>query len=180
MEDATINHTKAGIGILSSLAGESKALQATALIAENAVGIAETVMSASKSISARTAAHNAIPLMIGAFPNPAKIADGISLPIDIASTKLAAGIGVATSGIALAKGLAALGKGGAGGGGANLGGGAEGGAEAPAFNLVEGSESNAIQQSIQGQENAVKAFVVSGDVTTAQSADRRIVEGSGF
>jgi hypothetical protein len=182
MEDATINHTKAGIGILSSLAGESKALQATALIAENAVGIAETVMSASKSISARTAAHNAIPLMIGAFPNPAKIADGISLPIDIASTKLSASIGVATSGIALAKGLAALGKGGAGaGGGANLGGAdAAGGATAPAFNLVEGSESNAIQQSIQGQDNAVKAFVVSGDVTTAQSADRRIVEGSGF
>jgi hypothetical protein len=182
MEDATINHTKAGIGILSSLAGESKALQATALIAENAVGIAETVMSASKSISARTAAHNAIPLMIGAFPNPAKIADGISLPIDIASTKLSAGIGIATSGIALAKGLAALGKGGAGaGGGANLGGAdAAGGATAPAFNLVEGSESNAIQQSIQGQDNAVKAFVVSGDVTTAQSADRRIVEGSGF
>ena len=181
MEDATINHTKAGIGILSSLAGESKALQATALIAENAVGIAETVMSASKSISARTAAHNAIPLMIGAFPNPAKIADGISLPIDIASTKLSAGIGIATSGIALAKGLAALGKGGGGaGGGANLGGGDTAGAEAPAFNLVEGSESNAIQQSIQGQDNAVKAFVVSGDVTTAQSADRNIVEGSGF
>ena len=181
MQDATINHTKAGIGVLSSLAGESKALQATALIAENAVGIAETVMSASKSISARTAAHNAIPLMIGAFPNPAKIADGISLPIDIASTKLSAGIGIATSGIALAKGLAALGKGGAGaGGGANLGGGDTAGATAPAFNLVEGSESNAIQQSIQGQENAVKAFVVSGDVTTAQSADRRIVEGSGF
>jgi len=180
MEDATINHTKAGIGILSSLAGESKALQATALIAENAVGIAETVMSASKSISARTAAHNAIPLMIGAFPNPAKIADGISLPIDIASTKLSAGIGIATSGIALAKGLAALGKGGAGGGAPQLGGGAEGGAEAPAFNLVEGSESNAIQQSIQGQENAVKAYVVSGEVTTAQSADRNIVEGSGF
>jgi hypothetical protein len=181
MEDATINHTKAGIGILSSLAGESKALQATALIAENAVGIAETVMSASKSISARTAAHNAIPLMIGAFPNPAKIADGISLPIDIASTKLSASIGVATSGIALAKGLAALGKGGAGaGGGANLGGGDTVGATAPAFNLVEGSESNAIQQSIQGQESAVKAFVVSGEVTTAQSADRNIVEGSGF
>jgi hypothetical protein len=181
MEDATINHTKAGIGILSSLAGESKALQATALIAENAVGIAETVMSASKSISARTAAHNAIPLMIGAFPNPAKIADGISLPIDIASTKLSASIGVATSGIALAKGLAALGKGGAGAGaGANLGGGDTAGATAPAFNLVEGSESNAIQQSIQGQESAVKAFVVSGEVTTAQSADRNIVEGSGF
>ena len=180
MEDATINHTKAGIGILSSLAGENKALQATALIADNAVGIAQTIMAASRSIAERKAAYAAIPAFIGTFPNPAKIADVPLLIKDIASTKLAAGIGVATSGIALAKGLAALGKGGAGGGTPQLGGGAEGGAEAPAFNLVEGSESNAIQQSIQGQENAVKAFVVSGDVTTAQSADRNIVEGSGF
>ena len=180
MEDATINHTKAGIGILSSLAGENKALQATALIADNAVGIAQTIMAASRSIAERKAAYAAIPAFIGTFPNPAKIADVPLLIKDIASTKLAAGIGVATSGIALAKGLAALGKGGAGGGAPQLGGGAEGGAEAPAFNLVEGSESNAIQNSIQGQDNAVKAFVVSGDVTTAQSADRRIVEGSGF
>ena len=180
MEDATINHTKAGIGILSSLAGENKALQATALIADNAVGIAQTIMAASRSIAERKAAYAAIPAFIGTFPNPAKIADVPLLIKDIASTKLAAGIGVATSGIALAKGLAALGKGGAGGGAPQLGGGAEGGAEAPAFNLVEGTESNAIQQSITGQDNAVKAFVVSGDVTTAQSADRRIVEGSGF
>ena len=56
MEDATINHTKAGIGILSSLAGENKALQATALIADNAVGIAETIMAASRSIADRKAA----------------------------------------------------------------------------------------------------------------------------
>jgi len=180
MEDATINHTKAGIGILSSLAGENKALQATALIADNAVGIAQTIMAASRSIAERKAAYAAIPAFIGTFPNPAKIADVPLLIKDIASTKLAAGIGVATSGIALAKGLAALGKGGAGGGAPQLGGGAEGGAEAPAFNLVEGTESNAIQQSITGQDNAVKAFVVSGDVTTAQSADRNIVEGSGF
>ena len=87
------------------------------------------------------------------------------------------GVGIAASVAATAKGLAALDKGGdTSGGGAD----AAGGAEAPAFNLVEGSESNAIQQSIQGQENAVKAYVVSGDVTTAQSADRNIVEGSGF
>jgi hypothetical protein len=181
MEDATINHTKAGIGILSSLAGENKALQATALIADNAVSIAETVMSAAKSIAQRKAAFAAIPAFIGSFPNPAKLAD---LPLtikDIASTKLSAGIGVATSGIALAKGLAALGKGGGGGaGGAQLGGGADAGATAPAFNLVEGTESNAIQDSITGQDNAVKAIVVSGDVTTAQSADRNAVDSSGF
>jgi len=182
MEDATINHTKRGIGILSSLAGENKALQATALIADNAVSIAETVMSAAKSIAQRKAAFAAIPAFIGSFPNPAKLAD---LPLtlkDIASTKLSAGIGVATSGIALAKGLAALGKGGGGGaGGAQLGGGADaGGATAPAFNIVEGTESNAIQDSITGQDNAVKAIVISGDVTTAQSADRNAVDSSGF
>ena len=180
MEDATIDHTKAGIGILSSLAGENKALQATALIADNAVGIAQTIMSASRSIAERKAAFAAIPAFIGSFPNPAKIADVPLLLKDIASTKLAAGIGVATSGIALAKGLAALGKGGGGGAAPQLGGGAAGGAEAPAFNLVEGTESNAIQDSITGQDNAVKAIVVSGDVTTAQSADRNAVDSSGF
>jgi len=180
MEDATIDHTKAGIGILSSLAGENKALQATALIADNAVGIAQTIMSASRSIAERKAAFAAIPAFIGSFPNPAKIADVPLLLKDIASTKLAAGIGVATSGIALAKGLAALGKGGGGGAAPQLGGGAAGGAEAPAFNLVEGTESNAIQDSITNQDNAVKAIVVSGDVTTAQSADRNAVDSSGF
>jgi len=180
MEDATIDHTKAGIGILSSLAGENKALQATALIADNAVGIAQTIMSASRSIAERKAAFAAIPAFIGSFPNPAKIADVPLMLKDIASTKLAAGIGVATSGIALAKGLAALGKGGGGGAAPQLGGGAAGGAEAPAFNLVEGTESNAIQDSITGQDNAVKAIVVSGDVTTAQSADRNAVDSSGF
>ena len=180
MEDATIDHTKAGIGILSSLAGENKALQATALIADNAVGIAQTIMSASRSIAERKAAFAAIPAFIGSFPNPAKIADVPLMLKDIASTKLAAGIGVATSGIALAKGLAALGKGGGGGAAPQLGGGAAGGAEAPAFNLVEGTESNAIQDSITNQDNAVKAIVVSGDVTTAQSADRNAVDSSGF
>lgn len=180
IEDATIDHTKAGIGILSSLAGENKALQATALIADNAVGIAQTIMAASRSIAERKAAYAAIPAFIGTFPNPAKIADVPLLLKDIASTKLAAGIGVATSGIALAKGLAALGKGGGGGAAPQLGGGAEGGAEAPAFNLVEGTESNAIQDSITNQDNAVKAIVVSGDVTTAQSADRNAVDSSGF
>lgn len=180
MEDATIDHTKAGIGILSSLAGENKALQATALIADNAVGIAQTIMAASRSIAERKAAYAAIPAFIGTFPNPAKIADVPLLLKDIASTKLAAGIGVATSGIALAKGLAALGKGGGGGAAPQLGGGAEGGAEAPAFNLVEGTESNAIQDSITNQDNAVKAIVVSGDVTSAQSADRNAVDSSGF
>ena len=52
--------------------------------------------------------------------------------------------------------------------------------EAPQVNLVEGSESNAIQESIQGGNEPIKAVVISGDVTTAQQIDRNIVEGSGL
>jgi len=181
MEDQSLANTKAGIGILTSLAGESKALKAVSLIAENASTIAGITINASRSIADRTASHNAIPHMIGAFPNPAKIADGIGMVKDIAGTKLSAGIGIATSGVALAKGLAALGQSGGGGSAPSLGGGEAGGASAPSFNLVEGTESNAIQDSITNQGNApIKAYVTSGDITTAQQADRQAELNSGF
>ena len=182
MEDVSLQHTKAGIGLLSSLAGESKALQAVSLIADNAASIAGITIQASRSIADRTAAHNAIPLMIGTAPNPAKFVDGASLLKDIASTKLSAGIGIATSGIALAKGLSALGGSGGSSGGASLGGGAGTSTQsAPSFNLVEGTESNAIQDSISNQGNApIKAYVTSGDVTSAQAADRAAEANSGF
>mgnify|MGYP003122202919 CR=1 FL=1 len=181
MEDQSLANTKAGIGILTSLAGESKALKAVSLIAENASTIAGITINASRSIADRTASHNAIPHMIGAFPNPAKIADGIGMVKDIAGTKLSAGIGIATSGVALAKGLAALGQSGGGGSAPSLGGGESGGASAPSFNLVEGTESNAIQDSITNQGNApIKAFVTSGDITKAQQLDRQAEVNSGF
>ena len=151
--------------ILGDFANENKALQAVSLIGENAVGIAKQIIN--------TQAANAVAAPL--LSNPATAAAGAAA---ITRNKISLGIGIASSIAATAKGLAALKESGdTSGGGQDAAG---GGAEAPAFNLVEGSESNAIQQSIQGQENAVKAFVVSGDVTTAQSADRRIVEGSGF
>ena len=158
IQKASLNAVSAGVDILAGFAEENKDLQAAALITSNAVGIATNIID--------TNAANA--KLSGTGP---------AAPGLIAANFIRMGVGIAASVAATAKGLAALNKGGdTSGGGAD----AAGGAEAPAFNLVEGSESNAIQQSIQGQENAVKAFVVSGDVTTAQSADRRIVEGSGF
>ena len=158
IQKASLNAVSAGIDILAGFAEENKDLQAAALIASNAVGIATNIID--------TNAANA--KLSGTGP---------AAPGLIAANFIRMGVGIAASVAATAKGLAALNKGGdTSGGGAD----AAGGAEAPAFNLVEGSESNAIQQSIQGQENAVKAYVVSGEVTTAQSADRNIVEGSGF
>jgi len=55
-------------------------------------------------------------------------------------------------------------------------------AQAPSFNLVEGTDdSSAIQRSIEGQGNApIKAYVTSGDVTSAQAADRAAEANSGF
>jgi hypothetical protein len=164
IQEASLGTIKNGLNLLKQLGEDSKALQATALIGESAVGIAEMVINKSKADLV------AQPLL----SNPATAAAGATA---LLLNKINLGIGIATNVAATAKGLAALGKGGAPAGGDA---GAGGGAEAPAFNLVEGSESNAIQQSIQGQENAVKAYVVSGEVTTAQSADRNIVEGSGF
>ena len=49
----------------------------------------------------------------------------------------------------------------------------------PAFNVVGASETNQLADSIGGQSKTpVKAYVVSGDVTSAQSMDRNIIDGA--
>ena len=158
IQKSSLDAASSAVGILAGFAEENKELQAASIIASNAIGIATNIIDTNAANAKLT------------------LEAGVAAPALITANFIRMGTGIAASIAATAQGLSALGKGGAPAGG-DAG---AGGAEAPAFNLVEGSESNAIQQSIQGQENAVKAFVVSGDVTTAQSADRNIVEGSGF
>jgi len=159
IQKASLDAASSAVGILAGFAEENKELQAASIIASNAIGIATNIIDTNAANARLT------------------LEAGVAAPALITANFIRMGTGIAASIAATAQGLSALGKGGDSSAG---GAGATGGAEAPAFNLVEGSESNAIQNSIQGQDNAVKAFVVSGDVTTAQSADRRIVEGSGF
>ncbi len=52
-------------------------------------------------------------------------------------------------------------------------------AQAPAFNVIGQSPINQLAQTIGGQQ-PVKAYVVSGDVTTAQQLDRNIINESGI
>jgi hypothetical protein len=52
-------------------------------------------------------------------------------------------------------------------------------AQAPAFNVVGASPINQIAETLNNQQ-PVKAFVVSGDVTTAQQLDRNIINESGI
>lgn len=50
---------------------------------------------------------------------------------------------------------------------------------APAFNIVGQSDTNQLAEAITGQtQEPIRAFVVSNDVTTAQSLDRNIVQGA--
>ena len=51
--------------------------------------------------------------------------------------------------------------------------------QAPSFNIVGSSETNQLAESIGSQsQQPVRAYVVSGDVSTAQSLDRNIVESA--
>ena len=51
--------------------------------------------------------------------------------------------------------------------------------QAPSFNVVGASDTNQLAQAIgEDSKKPVKAFVVSGDVSTAQSLDRNLVEGA--
>ena len=52
---------------------------------------------------------------------------------------------------------------------------------APSFNLVDGTADNQISNDIQGiGQEPVQAYVVSGDVTTAQNLDNNIISESGI
>lgn len=62
------------------------------------------------------------------------------------------------------------------GGGATATGGGNTTPSAPSFNLVQGTESNQIAQSLSGEKQPVQAFVVGSNVTTQQELDRNKVE----
>mgnify|MGYP003325859480 FL=1 len=50
----------------------------------------------------------------------------------------------------------------------------------PAFNVVGASPINQLTEAIAGKQNEpVRAYVVSGDVTSAQQLDRNIVKTAG-
>jgi len=165
VRDAALGTISNGLGLLRQLGEDNKALQATALIGESAVGIAEMVINKGKADAV------AAPIVA----NPITTASGLAI---LAMNKVNLGIGIASNVAATAKGLSALGKGGAPSGGGE----GQGGAQAPSFNLVEGTDdSSAVQRSIEGRSNTpIKAFVTSGDITRAQQLDRQAEVNSGF
>tara|TARA_R110002153_G_scaffold7648_6_gene34213 strand:- start:934 stop:2754 length:1821 start_codon:yes stop_codon:yes gene_type:complete len=154
IRDANISNIESGIGLVKSLAGENKDIQAAAIIAENAVGIAKTI------IATQTA--NA-----GALATPQAIASsGVAAVPVIAANNIAAALSIATSVAATAQGLSALGAGGGGGGGGNLPAASPGaGAQTPAPQMMSGAF-----ELTGGQEvEPTRAYVVSDDITASQN-----------
>ena len=156
---ANISNISSGISLVKSLAGDNKAIQAGAIIAENAVGIARTIISTQASNAAVIAEGAAL-----AIPSAgASVAAASAL---VASNNIAAGISIAASAVAAAQGLSALGKGGGGGGAkAPSGGGGGGGGGTPAPQMMSG------EFNLSGgvEPEPVKAFVLTDEMSNSQN-----------
>ena len=177
LQDQNLNNIAAGFSLLGQLAGKNKTLQKAAIIGESAIGIARTIIQTSTSNAAAVAQGAALAIPTGG----ASVLAASKLVI---GNKIAAGINIASNIAATAKGLSALGKGGSV-AKPNIPNTPTGGSSAPvtsqppAFNVVGSSGTNQLAEAIGTQEQKpVKAYVVSNDVTTAQSLDRNIVDGA--
>ena len=175
LQEAQITLAENAVGFISAIAGKNKLLQKTAIIAENALAIGKMFINTSASNIAATAQGAALAIPTGG----ASVTAAAAL---VATNNISLGLGVATSIAATAKALSALGAGG-GGGGASGGGGIKsgGGSSAPSFNIVGQNPNNQLAKSIsQKQSQPIEAFVVSGNVSNAQSLDRNRITTATF
>ena len=172
IQDASFSVAEGGINLLKGLFEKNKGIQKALLIAESAMGIAKIIIN--------TQAANAADRLYAATLGP--VAGPIYLGTKLTLNKVGAGIGIAANIAATAKGLSALGGGGSPSGGGDTGGSGGGGGAAPAapaFNVVGASATNQLAQTIGNQQQQpIKAYVVSNDVTTAQSLDRNIISSA--
>ena len=168
----SIDNIGAGFALLSQLAGKNKKLQAVALIGQSAAGIAKSVIETQAANVAATAQGAAL-----AIPTAgASVAAAAGI---VTANNIAAGIGIASNIAATVKGLKALGGGAAPSGGNVKGGRGASGSKPPAFNVVGASDTNQLAQAIGTSETEpVKAYVVSNEITNAQSLERNIIEGA--
>ena len=168
IEDSKLNIANKGIALIAGVFGKSKAIQKAAIIAENAVGIAKMIID-----------NNRANVGAGATPQAIATSGASAIPV-IALNNITTGIGIASSIAATSKALSAVGGGGAGGGG-SVPATPRGGA-APQVGF-QNSQENQIGTTLAGNINEqppVQAYVVSSEVTTAQSLDRNRINANSF
>lgn len=159
----------AGFGnLLGQLAGENKELQIASIIAQQASSIGQ-IVSNTAAANAKAVAINPVSLgqpWVGI--NTASAALGIAGSVAAGAKAISQ---IKSSGKSSSAPSAPTLRRGAVGGGA--------GSLPPQFNAVGTSGINQLAQTIQAQA-PIKAYVVSGDVTTAQSLDRNRVQEAGI
>lgn len=180
-EQMVLNAKKSAVDQAINLLGAETAAGKAALIAKQILSAQEMIQEARKTItfSSLVAARSSAAVAEGTAQT-AKIGFPQNIPMLIAYALQAVGI---VSAVASAVGKSKSVAGSLGGGG---GGGAVPSFQAPqtpsappAFNVVGASGANQLATAIAGQQGQpVKAFVVSGDVSTAQELDRNIVQGA--
>jgi hypothetical protein len=178
LEQSRVNLVEKSLGFLSVIAGKNKALQKASIIAENAVSIGRSLIAnAAGNVQASAVAAPLLVNPVTAGPAAAALAAATI------NNNVSTAIGVASSIAATAKALSALGGGGSGGSGGASGAPAtpRGGA-APQVGF-QNSQENQIGTTLAGNINEqppVQAYVVSSEVTTAQSLDRNRINANSF
>jgi hypothetical protein len=180
-EQAKRNALDTGLNILMQFAGKNKAIALSILAIQKGLAIADVVVGASKAIGLAKFNLAQIPVVLPpGVPNPAfKIQAGATLK-SIATTKIGAATSIASilaAGIGQASQITAGGNVGDGGSGGS-GGGVGVAPSAPSFNLVGGTGTNQIAQSLAMQNKPIQAFVVGSAVTNQQELDRRAVSNA--
>ncbi len=172
-----------GLDAIVSAAGQETAIGKAVFIAKQAMLVKEQIADARATLSKITLRASAagVDVASGAAKSASALPFPANIPLIIGFAAQAAGIfSSIKSAVNAAKGSAS--KMGASGGGSSVSSpriSASAASLPPAFNVVGASETNQLAQSIgQDQKQPIKAFVVSNDVSDAQSLDRNIIESA--
>ena len=158
IQNSAIGVAEKGIALGKQLAGKNKATQKALLIAENAAGIAKILVN--------TGVANAKAIAVSPITG--------GMPF-VAFNNISAALGIAGAIAATSKGLQALGGGSTGVSSSSATPKAQ--PQAPSFNVVGATETSQLAEAVAGQtQEPVQAYVVSNDVTSAQSLDRNIID----
>jgi len=172
--------------ILSAIGGKNEHLRKVALIAEKGAAIASVAVEASASIGKQTAATaatsgaNLANLAIQGGPTniaaaatfaAAEKVNKASYIKNVAQTKVGAGISIAAIAAGTVAQLSGGGSSSSGGGGQTV--------QAPDFNIIGSTGVNQLADVIGSTtQQPIKAYVVSGEVTSAQELDRNIIDSA--
>ena len=143
-------------GLVQSLAGENEKAQKKAFLFNKTAGVANAIINTAQAITKIFAeTTDPTPTQSFRFGNAAiALATGLAQVATIARTKFGGSETPTLGGVA--------------------------GGGSPQFNIVGDTGTNAIVESLQRNNQPVRAFVVGSDVTTQQSLDRNRIDNATF